>query len=103
MQVIDGIRHVDVWHAVQATYDGAALFFLDSPLEQRYHRYRARHGYSEDEFSLAQFTDLARHPIEAGIGELRAHADAAFDASLPLSALVDEIDHLISRTGWSGT
>lgn len=97
VQVIDGIRHVDVWNAARAAYDGAALLYLESPLEQRYHRYCSRHGLTAEAFSLADFTRLDRQPIETGIDTLRPHAEAIINADLSMTTFIDEIDRLVAR------
>lgn len=92
VQVVDGIRHEDVWRAARAVYDGVALLFLESQLEQRYRRYCSRHGLAEEEFSLADFQMLDEQPIEAGIETLRSHADRVFSADTSLPQLMEEIE-----------
>jgi dephospho-CoA kinase len=98
VQVIDGIRHVDVWNAVRGAYHATALIYLESQFPQRYHRYRNRHGLAEDDFSVSDFASLDQQAIEAGIETLLPHADAIFSADLPLPTLMEEIERFIDES-----
>jgi len=68
--VIDGIRHVEIWQAIQVIAPKSILVFLDVPEETRIARLRQRDNLGIDSIKLAML-----HPMEQNIHLLRQFSD----------------------------
>jgi len=64
--VIDGIRHVEIWQAIQVLAQKSFLVYLDIPVEVRIARLRQRDNLDIDSIKLAML-----HPMEKNLHLLR--------------------------------
>jgi dephospho-CoA kinase len=100
VHLIDGIRHVTVWDAVQSTYDESLLIFLDASERERYRRFLTRLDPAEATPSFEAFLVIDRQPIEQGIDGLRDKAGAILDAGAAEEVVTDRADELIRARGF---
>jgi len=82
--VIDGIRHVEIWHAIQVIAQKSILVYLDVQEEIRIARLRQRDNLGIDSIKLAML-----HPMEQNIHLLRKFSD--------LVLLDDSIEAMIAQ------
>jgi dephospho-CoA kinase len=68
--ILDGVRSVEIWHAVQALASSCILVYLDIEEEERIRRLVERDGLDTISIQLAM-----KHPMETSVLELRPHAD----------------------------
>ena len=68
--ILDGVRSVEIWHAVQKLAPGCVLVYLDIEEKERIRRLVERDGLDPASIQWAM-----RHSMEMSVPELRPHAD----------------------------
>ena len=89
--IIDGVRHVRVWEAVNRVAESPRLVYMAAGFEVRYARYSTLLGAP---VSREEFASVNDHPIERGISDLQALATYTVDANRPLAVVLAEVEEI---------
>lgn len=89
-QILDGIRHVEIWKYIQTVSKKAILIYLDIDQATQLERLCARDKI-EKEVALYYL----QHPVEKNVDLLIPEADITISGSLPKEQLLELVDKLI--------
>ena len=96
--VLDGVRSVEIWTAIQRLTVNTFLIYIDVEEEKRISRIKSRDKLTSSFIELAM-----NHPMEKGISSLRQHANLILEEAPIDDMVLRVVDALVFKEFYSKT